>query len=233
MVEALGDGIEIEPVVLDRGLLAVRIVGRPLVAGDQLRFVYGAGELRARADQYAERDERFFVAVDGDGDGVRSLLADCPRVDIVAGPPARLVAIGPSTAEPGQKIDLSVAVLDALGNSGVAVEGVIRVETAAGEVVGERQPLAAAAPARVIVRVATGAAGIRRYRVTLESAGGEAWLEGESNPIAVGGDWPPVRWADLHGHSGLSDGTGTPEDYFRYARDVARLDVVALTDHDH
>jgi len=31
----------------------------------------------------------------------------------------------------------------------------------------------------------------------------------------------------------LSDGTGTPEDYFAYARDVAALDVIALTDHDH
>jgi hypothetical protein len=42
-----------------------------------------------------------------------------------------------------------------------------------------------------------------------------------------------VLWGDLHGHSALSDGTGTPEDYFRYARDVAALDVAALTDHDH
>jgi hypothetical protein len=42
-----------------------------------------------------------------------------------------------------------------------------------------------------------------------------------------------VLWADLHGHSALSDGTGTPEEYLRYARDVAALDVVALTDHDH
>jgi hypothetical protein len=42
-----------------------------------------------------------------------------------------------------------------------------------------------------------------------------------------------VLWADLHGHSNFSDGTGTPEDYFRYARDVAALDVSALTDHDH
>jgi hypothetical protein len=37
----------------------------------------------------------------------------------------------------------------------------------------------------------------------------------------------------LHGHSNISDGTGTPEDYFAYARDVAALDVAALTDHDH
>ncbi|MGH9337934.1 MAG: DUF3604 domain-containing protein, partial [Vicinamibacteria bacterium] len=44
---------------------------------------------------------------------------------------------------------------------------------------------------------------------------------------------PRILWGDLHGHSQLSDGTGTPEDFFLYARDVAALDVVALTDHDH
>jgi hypothetical protein len=46
-------------------------------------------------------------------------------------------------------------------------------------------------------------------------------------------DAPRVLFGDLHGHSNLSDGTGTPEDYYRYARDVAGLDVSVLTDHDH
>jgi hypothetical protein len=41
-----------------------------------------------------------------------------------------------------------------------------------------------------------------------------------------------VYWGDLHGHAGFSDGVGAPEDYFRYARDVAGLDFVALTEHD-
>jgi hypothetical protein len=54
-----------------------------------------------------------------------------------------------------------------------------------------------------------------------------------SNPLVVSATLPPVYWGDLHGHSGLSDGTGTPEDYYRYARDIAALDVAVLTDHDH
>jgi histidinol phosphatase-like PHP family hydrolase len=35
----------------------------------------------------------------------------------------------------------------------------------------------------------------------------------------------------LHAHSDLSDGTGTPQEAFRYAREVAGLDFFALTDH--
>ena len=62
---------------------------------------------------------------------------------------------------------------------------------------------------------------------------GPGGLVAESNPIVVSAAIPRVLWADLHGHSNFSDGTGTPEDYFLYARDVAALDVAALTDHDH
>jgi hypothetical protein len=38
-------------------------------------------------------------------------------------------------------------------------------------------------------------------------------------------------WGDAHTHSELSDGTGTPEHSFFYARRVACLDFYALTDH--
>ncbi|MBI5386290.1 MAG: CehA/McbA family metallohydrolase [Verrucomicrobia bacterium] len=41
-----------------------------------------------------------------------------------------------------------------------------------------------------------------------------------------------LYWGDMHGHSALSDGKGSPDDYFTHARDVARLDFAILTDHD-
>ena len=41
-----------------------------------------------------------------------------------------------------------------------------------------------------------------------------------------------VYWGDVHGHSALSDGKGTPDEYFSFARDRADLDFAILTDHD-
>ena len=38
---------------------------------------------------------------------------------------------------------------------------------------------------------------------------------------------------EMHGHTMLSDGKPTPEEYFRHIRDNAKLDFAALTDHDH
>ena len=42
-----------------------------------------------------------------------------------------------------------------------------------------------------------------------------------------------VFFGELHGHCGLSDGKGSPDDYFTSIRDRAGLDFAALTDHDH
>ncbi len=40
-----------------------------------------------------------------------------------------------------------------------------------------------------------------------------------------------VYWGNLHSHTSYSDGEGTPEQAFAYARDVAHLDFHAVTDH--
>ena len=42
-----------------------------------------------------------------------------------------------------------------------------------------------------------------------------------------------VYYGELHGHTRLSDGRPTPDEYFQNIRDVAKLDFAALTDHDH
>jgi len=55
-----------------------------------------------------------------------------------------------------------------------------------------------------------------------------------SNPIIVNNyslSDPFIVWGDLHTHSQLSDGTGTPGHSFYYAKHIACLDFYALTDH--
>ena len=66
---------------------------------------------------------------------------------------------------------------------------------------------------------------------TVTRSGPEGVGEGTSEPVLVAADAPRVAWLDLHGHSGLSDGRGTPAEYFRAARE-AGLDGAALSDHD-
>lgn len=53
-----------------------------------------------------------------------------------------------------------------------------------------------------------------------------------SNPMACEGQAGlRIFWGDLRGHSELSEGRGTPEEYFFYGRNVGVLDLCVLTDH--
>ena len=219
-------GVVLEPVTLDTGLLGIRVTGRPLAGGERVRIVYGAGTAGARADRFAERGSRFWIGVDGDGDGVRALIAEPPEVTIAAGPPARLAVHLASVAELGETVRLTVAALDGGGNFAAGAAGEVEL-SGPGEAL-EHPARLTLAGGRAEAAVVARRAGV--WRIEAKAAGG---LGGASNPLRVAAGQPRVLWADLHGHSGLSDGTGTPEDYFAYARDVAGLDVVALTDHDH
>jgi hypothetical protein len=213
-------GVGLEPTALG-GLLAIHIRGRKLEPGERVHVAY-----LTQVDRYAEREERVWIAVDGDGDGVRSLVLDSPRVDVLAGEPARLVVTLPTTARPGELVRLVVAALDASGNRGVVMKERIGLH-ASGEL---ELPETVGLPEGGVLELEVPITGEGVYRVLGSTASG---LISESNPLIVRDAIPRVLWGDLHGHSQLSDGTGTPEDYFAYARDVAALDVIALTDHDH
>ncbi|MEO0225735.1 MAG: CehA/McbA family metallohydrolase [candidate division WOR-3 bacterium] len=42
-----------------------------------------------------------------------------------------------------------------------------------------------------------------------------------------------IYFANLHSHTEFSDGEGMPAEAFLYARDSARIDILAITDHSH
>ncbi len=226
-VEADAPDVELEAGTLDQQLLGIEVTGRALRPGELVRIVYGAGPAGAIADRYAERASRFWFAVDGDGDGTRLFLADSPTVEVRARGPARLVLTVPTVVRAGESFPLTLAVLDAVGDTGVTVEGDFALEFPPGLELPEQVHLEPGdrGLARVEGRVAE--PGVFRVKAT-----GPYGLAAEANPLVVS-DGPRVLWGDLHGHSNFSDGTGVPEDYYRYARDVAALDVASLTDHDH
>jgi hypothetical protein len=207
------------------GGVAIEIRGRSLRAGERVEIVYGAGPALAQVDAFAERDERLWLYVDGDGDGVRGLVAESPLVDVEAAEPSQLWIALPSTARVGEDVRVVVALLDRRANWCRASAAKVELRADGGLELPASVSIRGGR-AEVVARVA--APGILRAQV--RGLGGRA---AQSNPLVVLPGTRRVLWADLHGHSHFSDGTGTPEDYFRYARDIAALDVAVLTDHDH
>lgn len=231
-VSTEADGIELDAKTLDQQLLGIEIGGRALAQGERVRIEYGAGGALAHADAYAEKNSRFWIAVDGDGDGVRKVLADSPGVDVLPGPPKRLVATLPSTSRPGERVRLVVALLDARANvCATSTATLARPEGAGALDLPGESAIGPGDLGRKTLELAAREPGV--YRVRVRARAGSDELEALSNPMLVAEGGPRILWGDLHGHSAVSDGTGTPEDYYLYARDVAALDVAALTDHDH
>src|SRR5262249_32450880 len=73
------DGVQLE--LRDyAGAIDAFVRGRALVGGERVRIVYGAGPQGAQADRYAEHESRFWLTVDGDGDGFGRLIADSPPI---------------------------------------------------------------------------------------------------------------------------------------------------------
>ncbi len=216
----------------------VTVLGEGLEPGDTVVVVYGDTgdgeriEAAAQADLYAERAQEFVVKVDGDGDGVFAEIARSPALEITPRDPTRLVLYGKATARPGEPFRVTVAFLDPFDNRATGARGVATIESDDPRAI-VPGPIAFApedSGARA-VEVTLFAEGAR----TLRAREAQTGLRAESPPVFVTRDDAERRllWGDLHGHSGLSDGTGDPRDYFRYARDVTNLDVVSLTDHDH
>ncbi|MCL5771715.1 MAG: DUF3604 domain-containing protein [Actinobacteria bacterium] len=70
------------------------------------------------------------------------------------------------------------------------------------------------------------------YRLTIANNFLNSILVSECNPIfCTNNKRSNLYWADLHGHSYLSDGMESPDFYYDYAKNVEHLDCSALTDH--
>ncbi len=231
------DGVTLSLTTLGPQLLGIEIQGRALSEGERVYIDFGAGEAKAKVDRFAESDSKLWVAVDGDGDGVRKLIDHSPGVDVRAGPPGVLHLSLPGTARPGDTVPLTVAVLDRAGNMGAPFEGEVWIEVA-DDAVGLDLPQTVALTAgdrgRRTIDVPVREPGLYRVRGKAGGAGVTRPLEAESNPMLVDDhQQATLLWGDLQGHTQLSDGSATPAEYFEYGRDAAGLDFLAITDHDH
>ena len=227
------EGLELRPRTVAPQLLEVALLGRGLQPGERIRIVFGAGPAGARVDRFAEHRAQLWIQVDGNGDGIRAVMPDPPSLDVVAGAPAKLLLVLPTALRPGDPVPARVSVLDADGNAGMSVEGSVMLDPGVAKQLGLPEEIVFSSDDAATKRIEGRAGSPGVYRLRARGTGELAGIDAESNPLLVREGVARLLWGDLHGHSQLSDGTGTPDDYFRFARDVAALDVVALTDHDH
>ncbi len=191
----------------------VEVGGRALKAGESFTLTYGnadyyrtepSGLAGAYARELSGRAE-FTVAVDPDG----SRSAPYSGYVRAAEQPALQVL-------PGPPVRLNV-IVPSQGHPGEPCQQtVIAIDRFNNPTSGERRSVEVPAEGRA--------------RVVVKSNG----LETRTNPMRIhaGGPEMKVFWGDIHGHTQHSDGLGTPDEYYTFAREVGALDFSAITDHD-
>jgi hypothetical protein len=210
--------------------LLIRVGRGYLRQGDTLTVRFGdrrKGSPGWRLQTNVEQHVELKISVDAFATYEFCELPEQPAFGLVPGAAAGLKAILPSLAVAGEPFRLALVAEDMWGNP---------------TAIGTRLSLSSSQPIRNLPSAVGGADGpIVLDNLIAETPGdidlriaGEDGKElARANPLRVVASAPLRRyWGDLHGQSGETIGMGSAEDYFRYARDKAFVDIVGHQGND-
>jgi hypothetical protein len=182
-----------------------------ITLGDQSR---GASGIRAQT--FAESAHEFRFLVDPTNANLPVRLPSSPVVPIIPGPADRLVCIIPSQVIVGEKKPFFVRADDAWGNPTSMHSQTVSIAAKNDIVVINGYEFSASNPGVFKLKTQTGS------------------FSCVSNPCVVHDAATRYRryWGDLHAQTGNTVGTGTYDEYFTFARDVARLDFTSHQAND-
>ena len=212
-----------------RNTIAFRLSGADLVKGETVTLTFGdrtGGSPGLKLQTWSNDQVVFKTFLDLEANGWL-LTPRWPAMVVVGEEPISFVnAVAPSVVEPGEAFAVHVRSEDRHKNlsSGTTPEFEVLLN---GETL-HRIPEGSPAMYELGgVRLDT--PGV--YRFEIRSTDG--LLRGTSNPVRVERD-PSHRvyWGETHGHTGFAEGQGSPDGYYRFGRDVARLDFLSLSEHD-
>ena len=213
--------------------LLIRVGRGYLRAGDTLAIRLGdrrQGSPGFRLQTNVEERVELKTSVDAFATYEFCELPAQPWFDLVAGPAVSWKAIWPSLAVVGEPFRLAIVAEDMWGNPTTDAAQKLTVVSSR-PVRGLPQSVAInrGEGPRVIENLVAEAPG--DLDLTLIADGEEI---ARTNPLRVVAAAPPLRryWADLHGQSGETIGMGSAESYFRYARDLAFIDMVGHQGND-
>ena len=212
-----------------RSAIAFRLSGAELRKGDTVTLTFGdrsGGGPGLKLQNWSNDEFVFKTFLDLEGKGWL-LSPRWPPIEVIGADRVQFVnAIAPSVVEPGEKFVLAVRSEDRFKN--LASGG-----TPAYEVLlngsRQREIPAGAAALQELDGIALDAPGVYRFEVRSK----DGTIRGTSNPVrAEASPDSRIFWGETHGHTGFAEGQGSPDGYFKFGRDVARLDFLSLSEHD-
>ncbi len=153
-------------------------------------------------------------------------------ISISGGPMDSIRVIAPATVPAGKEFSILLKAEDVEGNVASLYIGEFDIEVSDPELVTGPESVNFEGPGGVLT--VGGFKAFSRGLVRIIAVDGISDIKYVSNPILITRhDQSQLFFGVIHGHTGLSDGVGTVEDYYACMRDDNRLDFGAVGDHDH
>ena len=212
--------------------LLIRIGRGYLRVGDTLTIRMGDrrwGSPGLRLQTNVEKNVELLTSVDAFATYEFCELPKQPAFDLVAGPATKWKAIVPSLAVVREPFRLAIVAEDMWGNPTEDAAATLKLQsTRPLEGLPDNITIAKGDGPRVIEHLVAAEPGDFDLTVAADDR-----IVAQANPLRVV-SVAPLRcyWADLHGQSGETIGMGSAEDYFRYARDKAFIDMVGHQGND-
>ena len=212
--------------------LLIRVGRGYLRAGDTLTIRLGdrrQGSPGFRLQTNVEANVELRTSVDAFATYEFCELPVQPNFDLVPGPATSWKAILPSLAAAGEPFRLAIVAEDKWGNPTTDAERAFELASSHPlQGLPQRIEVKRGDAPCVIENLVSGSEGDVELR--LLSDGEEV---ARANPLRVVGQTRLRRyWGDLHGQSGETIGMGTADNYFRFARDLAFIDIVGHQGND-
>lgn len=218
-----------------RPCLTITVYDGFLAEGDTVTIIYGdtsKGGPGSIAQTFVEESFEFRVLVDPFGTGQYILIPDPPILKVVAGAPEIFSITVPSETVAGNPTWLSVKVEDKWGNPTPQYSGTISFNSSDPN---------ASLPQFYTFKLEDG--GTHRFETLTFQSPGIHYVTvsdvknkkfGTSNPVMIHQKKLDLMlyWGDLHGQTEETVGTGTVDQYFYFARDIAALDFVSHAGND-
>jgi hypothetical protein len=207
---------------------AFRLTGTSLAPGDTITVVFGDrshASAGLRMQSFSSDQLLLPVYLDLEASG-NFLTPTWPGIEVLGGDVERVEVHAPSVVAVGEPFHLTVRSTDGLHNTarGPVPGYVVRLnnETVA-TIPGDEDAVTR------VRDLSIDTAGVYRFAVDADDGS----VGAVSNPVWVR-EAPERRiyWGETHGHTDFAEGQGSPEAYYRFARDQVRLDFAVLSEHD-
>ncbi len=213
--------------------IEVKIISGNIHAPETLSIVLGDqrnGGKPAKAQWLSGPDMPFYIAIAISGSDEFIPLAAYPKIRVYGAEAERLKAIAPSTITTNENFSFRIKAEDALTNISDKFY---------------KKPLdlnlhnAISGPDKSTISVCdrgqkqiSGFSASQPGIYRIEASDGK--FSTQSNPVAVDQfsfDNNRIFWGEIHAHTELSDGIGSENRFYEYARDEAWLDFAAISEH--